>query len=140
MLARGSNARVLLIDADLRRPAIAAHLGIAAANGRGLADAIADANVPLEAVTQKIDGANLWVVPAGTRQGPIHEMLRTPRLERLLQEAREQYDYVVIDTPPLLPIFDAAEISRMVDGLLVVVAANQTPRKLLAEALTLLDP
>ncbi len=71
---------------------------------------------------------------------PIHEILRSPRLERVLQEARQHYDYVVLDTPPLLPVFDAAMIAKLVDGLLIVVAANQTPRKLLAEALTLLEP
>jgi protein-tyrosine kinase len=140
MLARDSNARVLLIDADLRRPAIAPRLGIAAAGTRGLADAIGDANVSLDSITQKIDGFNLWVVPAGTGQVPVHEVLRSPRLERVLQQAREQYDFVVLDTPPLLPVFDASQIARMVDGLLVVVSANHTPRKLLAEALTLLDP
>jgi len=46
----------------------------------------------------------------------------------------------VLDTPPLLPVFDAAVVAKLVDGLFVVVAANQTPRKLLAEALALLDP
>jgi capsular exopolysaccharide synthesis family protein len=140
MLARDSNARVLLIDADLRRPAIASRLGIAAAGARGLADAIADANVSLDAIAHKIDGFNLWVVPSGTGRVPVHEVLRSPRLERVLQEARQQYDFVVLDTPPLLPVFDATQIGGMVDGLLVVVAANHTPRKLLAEALALLDP
>lgn len=140
MLARGSNARVLLMDADLRRPAIAARLGTATTDARGLADLIADANVSLGSVTHKVDGANLWFVPSGTRVGPIHEMLRSSPFERVLQEARGQYDFVVLDTPPLLAVFDATQIARLVDGLLVVVAANHTPRKLLAEALTLLEP
>jgi Mrp family chromosome partitioning ATPase len=103
-------------------------------------DAVADANVQLDDVTHKIDGFNLAVIPAGVSRVPTHEILRSPRLERLLREARERYDFVVLDTPPLLPVFDAAMVAKLVDGLLVVVAANQTPRKLLAEALTLLDP
>ena len=61
-------------------------------------------------------------------------------LEQLLKAARERYDFVVLDTPPVLPVFDASLLSRWVDGMLIVVAANQTPRKLLAEALNLLDP
>ncbi|HLB44382.1 MAG TPA: hypothetical protein VJK49_03260, partial [Candidatus Limnocylindrales bacterium] len=60
--------------------------------------------------------------------------------EQLLQEARREYAYVVIDTPPLLPIFDASVLAKLADGVLMIVAANQTPRKLLAEALNLLDP
>ena len=47
---------------------------------------------------------------------------------------------VIVDTPPLLPVFDSAVLSRIVDHMLVVVAANQTPRKLLGEALNLVDP
>ena len=82
----------------------------------------------------------LSVLPAGVTRVPIHEILRSPRLEKILQEARERYDYVVLDTPPLLPVFDAAMVAKLVDGLFIVVSANQTPRKLLAEALTLLDP
>jgi len=138
VLARGSDARVLLVDTDLRRPAIATRLGIEAA--RGLVDAVVDTNVRLDEVTQQIDAFNLAVIPAGLTRVPTHEILRSPRLERLLQEARGRYDFIVLDTPPLLPVFDAAMIAKLVDGLLVVVAANQTPRKLLAEALTLLDP
>ena len=57
----------------------------------------------------------------------------------LLKTARDQYDFVIIDTPPLLPVFDASLLARIVDGVLIVVAANQTPRKLLAESLNLLD-
>jgi capsular exopolysaccharide synthesis family protein len=140
VLARGSDARVLLIDADLRRPMIATRLGIGGVDARGLVDAVADEHVGLDDVTHKIDGFNLAVVPAGVTRLPIHEILRSPRLESLLQAARERYDFIVLDTPPLLPVFDAAMVAKLVDGLLVVVAANHTPRKLLAEALTHLDP
>jgi capsular exopolysaccharide synthesis family protein len=140
VLARGSGARVALIDADLRRPEIATRLGIGTADARGLVDAVADERVGLDDVTHRIDGINLAIVPAGVTRLPIHEILRSPRLERIVHEARERYDFIVLDTPPLLPVFDAAMVAKLVDGLLVVVAANHTPRKLLAEALTHLDP
>ena len=140
VLAHGSSARVALIDADLRRPEIATRLRIGTADARGLVDAVADERVGLDDVTHRIDGINLAIVPAGVTRLPIHEILRSPRLERIVQEARERYDFIVLDTPPLLPVFDAAMVAKLVDGLLVVVAANHTPRKLLAEALTHLDP
>jgi Mrp family chromosome partitioning ATPase len=57
-----------------------------------------------------------------------------------LRDARSFYDYVVIDTPPVVPLADCRLLGRLVDGFIVVVAANKTPRKLLAEALNLLDP
>jgi capsular exopolysaccharide synthesis family protein len=138
-LARGAEARVLLIDADLRRPAVARTLGLLDGHINGLADLLNEP-APLASVARQIDPYSLWVLPAGATRPQAHQTLRSPRLEQLLREARQQYDYIVIDTPPLLPVFDSALISRLVDGMLVVVAANQTPRKLLGEALNLVDP
>ena len=62
------------------------------------------------------------------------------RAVELLALARSHYGYVVLDTPPLLPVFDSALLAKLVDGVLMVVAANQTPRKLLGESLNMLDP
>jgi succinoglycan biosynthesis transport protein ExoP len=139
-LARGSDdARVLLIDADLRRPAIARQLALIDGWG-GLAEAVRDAGTTLSDVTQRLDAHNLSVISAGTRSGAVHQILRSPRLDRLLTEARQRFDFIVLDTPPLLPVFDSALLANSVDGVLMVVAANQTPRKLLGEALNLLDP
>lgn len=137
-LARGSDARVLLIDADLRRPAVASQLGLTGAE-HGLADMVAQDDFAIERVVTPIEPLTLHVIPAGTARGPIHRILRSPRIDAILKSARHHYDYIVVDTPPLLPVFDSAVLSRSVDGVLVVVAANHTPRKLLGEALNLLD-
>jgi capsular exopolysaccharide synthesis family protein len=139
-LARGSdNARVLLIDGDLRRPAVARQLSMPEVGG-GLSEVVSNPGVTLDSVTQRLDQHNLSVLPAGTRNGAVHTILRSPRLDLVLAEARRKYDYIVLDTPPLLPVFDSALLANSVDGVLMVVAANQTPRKLLGEALNLLDP
>jgi capsular exopolysaccharide synthesis family protein len=139
-LARGSDdARVLLIDADLRRPAVGRQLAIEDVGG-GLAEVVGNAAATLDGVTQKLPTHNLSVIPAGTRTGAVHHILRSPRLDLVLAEARRRYDFIVLDTPPLLPVFDSALLANSVDGVLMVVAANQTPRKLLGEALNLLDP
>ena len=139
-LARGSDAaRVLLIDADLRRPAVARQLSMSEVGG-GLSEVVSNVNATLDSVTQKLEAHNLSILPAGTRQGAVHQILRSPRLDLVLAEARRKYDYIVVDTPPLLPVFDSALLANSVDGVLMVVAANQTPRKLLGEALNLLDP
>ncbi len=138
-LARGSEGRVLLIDADLRRPAVSSQLALDA-TAKGLTDALTDERMSLEAVTTTLESFNLSVIPAGTGHGAVHQMLRSARMERLLKEAREHYDFIVLDTPPLLPVFDSALLAKSVDGVLMVVSANRTPRKLLGEALNLLDP
>jgi capsular exopolysaccharide synthesis family protein len=139
-LAHGSGARVLLIDADLRRPAVGTHLGLHDRDGPGLTDAIGDARIGLTQVVRQIDHGNPFdVVLTGPRPASVHELLRSRRFESLLLEARDVYDFVVLDTPPLVPVCDAAVLSRLVDGVLIVVAAHETPRKLLEEALDLID-
>jgi protein-tyrosine kinase len=137
-LARGSNAPVLLIDADLRRPAIAQQLHIDGVNG-GVAELVANPRLRLNDAIRSVEPFNVDVITAGEPTGPVNELFRSPRLESLLSEARESYDYVIIDTPPLVPLVDSALLARLVDGVLLVVAANKTPRKLLEEALNQLD-
>jgi capsular exopolysaccharide synthesis family protein len=139
-LARGAeDARVLLIDADLRRPAVARQLAIDA-GAPGLTEVISNPQTTLDSVTQKLKPYNLSILTAGTRNGAVHQILRSSRLDTVLAEARSRYDFVVVDTPPLLPVFDSALLANAVDGVLMVVSANQTPRKLLGEALNMLDP
>jgi protein-tyrosine kinase len=138
-LARGSDERVLLIDADLRRPSIASLFDIPPKT-RGLADILTDDAVPLTTVVKPLNGFNLAVIPAGIPRRRIGDILRSDRLDALLAEARRQYAYIILDTPPLLPVFDSALLAKSVDGLLMVVAANRTPRKLLGEALNMVEP
>ena len=137
-LARGGDERVLLIDADLRRPSVARQLAMTDAR-TGLADALANSGTALTDVVRSLPQFNLDVIPAGTLRTGISQILRSPRLDAFIQEARQRYAYIVLDTPPLLPVFDSALLAKSVDGVLMVVSANQTPRKLLGEALNMLD-
>ncbi len=137
-LARGATARVLLVDADLRRPQVAEHLHIPP-DAAGFADLVRSPRVSLVEAARPLDGFNVDVLPAGAVAGPIHDTFRSARLPQLLSDARARYDYVILDTPPLLPVVDSALLSRVVDGVLIVVAANKTPRRLLEEGLNALD-
>ena len=138
-LARGGDERVLLIDADLRRPSVGRQLGLLDAR-KGLADALADGGVAVADVVQPLKGFNLDIVTAGIARGGVSQILRSPRLDAFIQEARQRYGFIVLDTPPLLPVFDSALLAKSVDGVLMVVSANQTPRKLLGESLNMLEP
>jgi capsular exopolysaccharide synthesis family protein len=139
-LAQAPEARVLIVDADLRRSSMTARLGLDSSRGRGLVGAILDSNVPLKDVVEPCPPFNLSVVRAGRRPSAPYELLKSPRLAQLLEEARQQYDYVVLDMPPLVPLPDCGVIGRSVDGFLIVVTANKTPRKLVEESLKVLDP
>jgi capsular exopolysaccharide synthesis family protein len=138
-LAQAVEARVLLVETDLRRPAVARQLGMGDARGRGLVDALLNPRLALEEVVQPRPPFNLAVLPAGNPPAAPYEVLKAPRLGELLGEARQQYDYVVLDTAPLVPVPDTRLIAKWVDGFLVVVAAHKTRRKLVEEALRLLD-
>ena len=80
------------------------------------------------------------MLPAGRSPASPYETLHSSRLDELLEEARRQNDYVVVDTPPVAPVPDCRLIARVVDALLVVVAAHRTRRELLEDALSALDP
>jgi capsular exopolysaccharide synthesis family protein len=139
-LAQAPDARVLLVDADLRGANLAGYLGLDDQEAPGLVEAILDTNLTLEAVTQKRPHLNLSIVPAGRRPSAPYEVLKSPRVGELLAEARRKYDYVVVDTPPLVSVPDGRVTGKWVDGFLIVVAAHRTPRKLLEEALNVTEP
>ena len=139
VLARDSNLRVLLIDADLRRSSVSAQLGLDT-GAPGLADLIARSPKPLSALIKHPEVCGFDLLPAGSSAMSVQSLFRSDRFAKILEEARGLYDYVLLDTPPLAPVFDAAVLARVVDGVIMVVAADKTPRRLLAVALDLLDP
>lgn len=139
VLAREANVRVLLLEAELRRPSITAYLG-RQLGSPGLVDAILEPALSLETVVQHCQPFNFDIVPAGHPVASPYDVLKLPRFSELMQEARQHYDYILVDTPPLLPFADCRLIERWVDGVLVIVAAHQTPRKRLTEALETVDP
>lgn len=139
-LAQGSELRVLLVDADLRRGSVGEQLGLGRNTSLGLAGAVADPTCHLDAVVRQRAGSNLAVLPAGVCPPMPYEALRSARFGELLDEARERYDHVIIDTPPVVPVADLRALSEWVDGFLLVVSAHVTPRPLLDEALSALDP
>ena len=139
-LAQSQDARVLLVCADLRKPSVIEHLGMDNPHPVGLATAILNPGQTLTEVVERLGGFNLSVLPAGPYLANPQEALKAPRLGELIQEARQQYDYVVLDTPPLLLVPDCRIFSKWVDGFLMVVAAHKTPRRLVEEAQNLMDP
>lgn len=138
-LAQTPGARVLLVDADVRRGAIGDHIGLGG-TGAGLVDAILDASLVLADVARHLPPFNLSVLTAGRSPSAPYEVLKSSRLGELLAQARRQYDYVLVDTPPLIVVPDCRVIANWVDGFLMVVAAHKTPRRLVEEALDVLDP
>ena len=138
-LAQIRGSRVLLIDADLRRPSVGRALGLPD-GARGLADAAEDSGLDLDQLVRHLAPYNLSVMTAGRRPDAPGDVFESSRVAGIIEQARENYDFVVIDTPPLLAAPDCGFIEKWVDGFLILVAAHQTPRKLLEESLESLTP
>jgi capsular exopolysaccharide synthesis family protein len=136
-LAQSPGSRVLLVDADLRRPFVATYLGLESANP-GLAGAVDDERINLDDVVH-VTAYNLAVLPAGAPPANAYRTLESARVGQLLDQARGTYEYVVLDTPPVLLVPDCKLMAQWVDGFLLVVAAHRTSRKLLGEALSAMD-
>lgn len=134
----GVGSRVLLIEADLRRPSVADQLGIPGNTAPGLADLVLNPGLMLQDALQPLD-LGFDVITAGSPTLGVREVFNSPRLEVVLREARAHYDFVALDTPPVVPVYDCRLLAPWVDGLLLVVAAHRTPRKLVEESLNLLD-
>ena len=124
--------RVLLIDADLRKPTIAQRLKMPATDQPGLSRYLSDSTVNAEDCIQKVpDVAGLDVIPVQEIPPFPSELLGQGRLEQLLAWSRDHYDYVLIDTPPVLLVTDALIIATHCDTLLVVVRIGVAQKRAL---------
>jgi capsular exopolysaccharide synthesis family protein len=132
-LAQAPDARVVLVEADLRHPGVARALGLPSA--RGLSTYLLDAAMSVDGAVTRPAGVAFAVVPAGTASSMPYELLKSPRLASLLAALRDRFDYVVLDTPPALPYPDVGILRDLVDGFVVVVRANLTPREMLRDCM-----
>lgn len=131
-----SGKRVLLVDADLRRPTVHVLLGLA--NRLGLAEVL-HGDIQWETAVQptRIDG--LSVIPSGACPDNPAELLSAPTLGQLLRQARTDYDYVLVDSPPLLAVTDPCIIAPHTDGMLLVIRILKNKRAALQRAREAID-
>ncbi|RKT78476.1 capsular exopolysaccharide synthesis family protein [Terracoccus luteus] len=127
-----TSRRVLLIDGDLRRPSVAASMGLEGAAGLttvliGRAD-VAD-------VVQPMGRMHVDVLASGEVPPNPHQLVESDAMRRVVEQARQRYDVIVIDAPPVLPVSDAAVLSRLADAALVVVGCKRVRRSDVRDAL-----
>jgi capsular exopolysaccharide synthesis family protein len=139
-LAQSLDTRVLVVDADVRRPSIAYYLRLPDTGLPGLGDIAWRQDCSLGKLTRRIDALNLSVLLAGDAQDGTYELLASDPVQKLIADARCAYDFVIIDTPPLLPLPDSQLLARWADGIVLVVSAHRTPREVAMDALERIDP
>jgi capsular exopolysaccharide synthesis family protein len=123
---------VLLVDADLRRPSV--HGAFQLDNRVGLSDVLRDGTGDGKLPVHQIS-ANLWVLPAGKPTSDPMSLLISETMGEFLVDAAEQFDWVVLDTPPVALLPDANLLAAMIDAALLVVRANSTPYPLSVRAI-----
>ena len=127
-----SGTRTLLVDADLRHPSVAKTMGLE--GGVGLTTILLGETDPQD-VIQRWGSTNLYVLPAGQIPPNPSELLGSKPMELLMARLLDDYDFVLIDSPPVVPVIDAVIVERLTGGLLMVVGMNRTKKKDLANAL-----
>lgn len=120
-----SGKRVLLIDADFRRPRVHKHLGLE--NKVGLFT-VMSGETEIQDAIQTPPVQNLTVLTSGGRPNNPAELLTSPRFKELLDVVREQYDFVIVDTPPVLAVTDPSVVAPRVDGVVLVMRLTKAAR------------
>lgn len=135
-MAQEFHQRVLLVDADLRRPAIARLFGLSESPGLtevllGVAD--------LEGSLVHLPDLRLTILPAGTPSAQPGELLGSSAMRRTLDALRGRFDRILIDMPPVAPVADVHVLSPLTDAVLMIVRAGSTPKPAIERALSGLD-
>jgi polysaccharide biosynthesis transport protein len=121
--------RVLLVDADLRRPSINKILGMGPRSG--LSNVLTGSATLEEAITRSPVLPNLSVLSAGTPPPNPAELLASSNMREVLEELRRQFDHIVVDTPPALSVTDAVVLSPRADAIVLVIRSGHTTKQAL---------
>jgi len=131
VIVRQHGRRALVIDADLRSPGMHRHLG--ASQTPGLSDYLLG-ECDEFAIMQRGPMENLFFVPAGRQVTGAPELLANGRLKLFLQRVEPLFDWIILDTPPVIPVADSTLLANFCEGVLMVVRSNATPSDLARRA------
>jgi capsular exopolysaccharide synthesis family protein len=127
----------ILIDADLRKPSV---LFEESRHSKGLSNYLAD-QTPLSDILIRSEEQKLWIIPAGPLSKKSAELIGSGRMEELLKSLRTfgENTFIIIDSSPLLATSESTLLSRLVDGVILVVMADRTPRESIKRAIQSID-
>ena len=118
-------SKVLIVDSDLRRPV--QHKMVGLANRTGMVNVLTD-ELKIEDVVQETGVPNLWLMPSGRLRRGSLGIMNNARLRAMLDILKERYDFVLLDSPPILGVTDAAILASEADGVLLVVQYRKYPK------------
>ena len=135
-LARRTQQRILLVEGDVRRPSLTKVFGLGSKSG--LCELLQSERSLTESIYH-LDGAGLWMLPAGSTTKDPLELLHSGRLPMFIDELGEYFDWIVIDSPPVLPVADTSIWMRVADGILLVTRQGRTEKRQLRKGLETID-
>jgi capsular exopolysaccharide synthesis family protein len=124
--------RTLLLEGDMRRPSLSQMFGLA--EKPGLSEWL-EKDPPLATSIYHLEGLNIWFLPAGSSPSNALELLRSGKVVKLMDHLTALFDWVVIDSPPVLPLADTSVWMRLADGILLTTRQGFTERKQLRKGL-----
>lgn len=119
-----ANVKVLLIDADMRKPTVHKYFGLE--SRVGLSNALSGMNKLDDCVQKAPDTENLWVITSGLLPPNPSELLSSPNMGEMIGKLEESFDFIVIDSPPINVVTDALAVSKLTDGVIVVTSQKAT--------------
>jgi capsular exopolysaccharide synthesis family protein len=135
-IAQDTSKRVIIVDADMREPMVHSLLGMR--NQRGFGDLLTS-DAPIESVTVNTPVPGLQAILCGEMPPNPAELIASERTHQVFAELKSKYDYIVVDTPPVLPVVDTIHMGAFADGVLLIVEAARTSRRKIQRAVQLLN-
>ncbi|HEY1648195.1 MAG TPA: CpsD/CapB family tyrosine-protein kinase [Terracidiphilus sp.] len=135
-LAHNTEEKTLLIDGDVRRPSQSQNFNLG--NVPGLCEWL-QGNRSLAESIYRLEGTGLWMLPAGRAPNSPLELLQSANLPLLMDQLSSWFDWIILDSPPILPLADTSVWARMVDGILLVTRKGITEKQQLERGLKAVD-
>jgi capsular exopolysaccharide synthesis family protein len=135
IMAQESGKRIVVIDADMRKPGSGRDFGLIGESTEIGTAQVLQGNKDFRASLLTSMNPEFWFLPSGLLPSNPSELLSSPTLERVLKSAAESFDWVIVDSPPILALSDATMIAPLCDAVLLVVRVNSTPVKLVNETI-----
>jgi capsular exopolysaccharide synthesis family protein len=136
-LALKTHQKILLLEGDLRRPSLSKMFGLG--KNSGLSEWL-EGECSLPSSIYNLEGPNIWILPAGSAPSNALELLQSGRLSTLMDRLTEWFDWIIIDSPPVLPLADTSVWMRLADGILLTTRQGSTEKQKLLRGLEAVEP
>lgn len=134
-LSLDAEKKIILIDSDLRRPAVHRMFGLQ--RKPGFSDVLGD-KADVRHFLEKPARENLYIIPSGAIAAQPSELLSSTKIRDIIEKLKSKFNYIIFDTPPVINVTDASILGSICDGVILVVRYGVTPKDMIEEAFTML--